>query len=83
MLNLFVENNITSFSLNFLEFEMSVISDARSSDSDWDVFVEEDDVLDMSAMNAGAVVDFSNGEIRDLLGNVQVIIEGIQEIENV
>jgi hypothetical protein len=43
----------------------------------------EDDVLDVTSMTTGAVVDYTNGEVRDLNGNVQVTIEGIAELENV
>jgi hypothetical protein len=43
----------------------------------------EDDVLDVTSMVTGAVVDYTNGEVRDLNGNVQVTVEGIAEIENV
>lgn len=43
----------------------------------------ENDVVDVTAMATGAVVDFTNGQVRDLAGNVQVIIENIAEMENV
>jgi hypothetical protein len=43
----------------------------------------ENDVLDVTSMTSGAVVDYTNGEVRDLAGNVQVTIQEIQELENV
>lgn len=43
----------------------------------------ENDVIDVTAMTAGAVVDYTNGQIRDLAGNVQLTIEGIARMENV
>ena len=43
----------------------------------------EDDVLDVTAMDDGAVVDLTNGQIRDLDGDVQVTIEEIVELENI
>jgi len=48
--------------------------------------IREDDVLDVTRMTAGAVVDYNNGEVRtgQAAGSgVQVVIEGIVEIENV
>ncbi|WP_031430945.1 hypothetical protein [Methylomicrobium agile] len=45
--------------------------------------VRADDVIDVTAMTTGAVVDYTNGEVRDLNGNVQLTIEGIYEMENV
>ncbi|MBK8319578.1 MAG: DUF4214 domain-containing protein [Betaproteobacteria bacterium] len=43
----------------------------------------EADVLDVTAMTTGAVVDYTNGQVRDLTGTVHVTIEGITEIETV
>jgi len=45
--------------------------------------VRADDVIDVTAMTDGAVVDYTNGEIRDLDGDVQLTIENIFEMENV
>ncbi|MCB1670483.1 MAG: hypothetical protein R3F41_09380 [Gammaproteobacteria bacterium] len=45
--------------------------------------VREDDVLDVTAMTTGAVIDFVMDEVRDLAGNVQVYIENMSELENV
>ena len=43
----------------------------------------EADVLDVTAMTTGAVVDYTNGQVRDLTGTVHVTIENIYEIETV
>jgi len=43
----------------------------------------ENDLIDVRAMTSGAVVDYTNGQIRDLSGNVQLTIENIVEMENV
>ncbi|MBP7420152.1 MAG: calcium-binding protein [Burkholderiaceae bacterium] len=43
----------------------------------------EADVLDVTTMTAGAVVDYTNGQVRNLAGQVQVTIEGIVDIETV
>ena len=46
----------------------------------------EDDVLDTAAMAAGAVVDYSNGEVRTGAAagsGVQVVVEGVVQLENV
>ncbi|MDY0251379.1 MAG: hypothetical protein RBR45_15235 [Pseudomonas sp.] len=42
-----------------------------------------DDVVDVTAMTSGAVVDYTNGEVRNLSGTVQLTIEGIAQMENV
>lgn len=42
-----------------------------------------DDVIDVTAMTSGAVVDYTEGEIRDLSDNVQLTIEQMYEMENV
>jgi hypothetical protein len=41
------------------------------------------DVLDVTAMSSGAVVDYTNGQIRDLSGNVQLVVEQIERLETV
>ena len=43
----------------------------------------ENDTIDVTAMTSGAVVDYTNGQIRDLSGNVQLTIENIVQMENV
>jgi hypothetical protein len=45
--------------------------------------VRADDVIDVTAMTDGAVVDYVNEEVRDLDGDVQVVIENMFEMENV
>ncbi len=45
--------------------------------------IQEDDVIDVTSMTAGAVVDYTNGEIRDNGAVVHVTIEGIVDMENV
>ncbi|MDX9962518.1 hypothetical protein [Desulfobacter postgatei] len=42
-----------------------------------------DDVIDVTAMATGAVVDYVEEEVRDLDGDVQVVIENMFEMENV
>lgn len=44
---------------------------------------KEADVLDVTALNAGAVVNYVNGTVKDLAGNTQVTIENLYEVENV
>lgn len=44
---------------------------------------KEADVLNVTAMATGAVVDYTTGEVSDLGGNVQVTVEGIANVENV
>lgn len=43
----------------------------------------EADVIDVTAMATGAVVDYTNGQVRDLTGQVHVTIEGIAQMETV
>lgn len=43
----------------------------------------EADLLDVTAMTTGAIVDYTNGQVRDLTGTVHVTIEGLADIENV
>lgn len=43
----------------------------------------EDDVLDVTAMTAGAIVSYVDGTVKALDGTLHVTIEGIDEIENV
>lgn len=47
---------------------------------------EENDVLDVTALSAGAVVDYTNGEVRTGVAagsGVQVVIQNIVQMENV
>jgi hypothetical protein len=41
----------------------------------------ETDTIDVTALTAGAVVDYTNGEVLNLTGEVQVTIEGIVDME--
>jgi len=43
----------------------------------------EDDLLDVTAMVAGAVVDYNDGTVKDLGGVTHVVVQGIQQIENI
>ena len=43
----------------------------------------ENDVIDVTAMTTGAVVNYIDGTVSDLAGVTQVTIEGITEMENV
>lgn len=43
----------------------------------------EDDVLDVTAMVAGAVVNYNDGTVKDLGGVTHVVVQGIDEMENV
>jgi len=43
----------------------------------------EADVIDVTAMTTGAIVDYTNGQVRDLTGTVHVTVEGIVDIETV
>ena len=43
----------------------------------------ENDVLDVTAMTAGAIVSYIDGTVRDLAGTMHLTVEGIDEIENI
>lgn len=43
----------------------------------------EDDVLDVTAMTAGAVVSYVDGTVKDLGGVTHLTVQGIDEIENI
>lgn len=43
----------------------------------------EADILDVAGVTSGAVVDYTNGEIRNATGGVELTVQGIQEIERV
>ena len=43
----------------------------------------ENDVLDVTAMTAGAIVSYIDGTVRDLAGTKHLTVEGIDEIENI
>lgn len=45
--------------------------------------VRENDVLDVTAMTAGAIVNYNDGTVRALDNSLHVTVEGIDEIENI